>query len=174
MRLSPQPSCHFDLPCVLFEDGQGSERVRQLARRRFLVATIDFERLVVAGFGQFHAACVPVEVTQVPNRVRKRQGVECFTTDGNRFLVQGSRRSVSLHVTFDLSERPQRLDQVALDASLSKERDRLQHEPPRIGESLLLSGAIRLPPELDRGVSHHGSWLASFDCLPNVLTIRGP
>lgn len=45
-RLSPQPSCHSDRPRILFENGQRSERVRQLARRRFLVAAIDCDRLV--------------------------------------------------------------------------------------------------------------------------------
>lgn len=103
---------------------------------------------------------MPVEVTQVPDRVRKRKGVKCFATDGNRFLVQGASRSVTLHVTLDLGERPQRLHQIALDASLSKERGCLQHETPRIGESILSPRAIRLPPDLGCGVSHHTCLLA--------------
>ncbi len=90
-RFFPQPSRLFHLAGVFFEYRQRPKRVREVEWRRFLVAPVKCERLVVARLGQFRPTRILMDVTQMSNRVCQGERIAFFAANGDRFLVQGSR-----------------------------------------------------------------------------------
>ena len=87
-RFFPQLSCFRYLSCVVFEDLQPSDGVRKIQRRGTIVAAIEGEPFILTGLGEYHATCIPMDVTQMSHRVRQRERVVLVATDGDGLLVR--------------------------------------------------------------------------------------
>ena len=150
-RFFPQPSRLFHLAGVFFEYRQRPKRVREVEWRRFLVAPVKCERLVVARLGQFRPTRILMDVTQMSNRVCQGERIAFVAANGDRFLVQRSRCIATPQVSLDLAKPLECLHQFALHTSLATQRHRVGPIPMCVGRSILTPRAIRLSHELDDG-----------------------
>ena len=131
------------------------------------MGAINCERFLIARFGQFHAARVLVNVTQMPDGVCERERVAINPADGDRLIIELPRGIAIPHVALDLAESFEGLCQFALSACVTAESDRVGKIQMSDGQTILSSRALPLFHELYRRMRHRPLTLDSLRRLPH-------
>ena|GEM_PF-4973604 len=106
----------FGFAGVAFEDREASNGVGQIERRSLRMAAIDRQGFVIVGLRQNRASRVMVHVAEMPDRVRKLEGIVHLAAEGDCLFVMLLGRPCTRQTPLELSqilECPRQLGPVA-------------------------------------------------------------
>jgi hypothetical protein len=122
---------------MLSEYREGPNRIRQIERRRSLMAAIEGERLQVARLCQLQTPRILMDLAQMSNHVSQDKRIASLTGEVYRLLVQRARGSTSPKVSLNLAKSLERLYQLPQRPRLATHRDRFGQISLGIGQSIL-------------------------------------
>jgi hypothetical protein len=139
----------FDFSNLAFEERQRSNGVRQIERLGLLICAIKRERFLIAAFGQFHSARVPMDVSHMSHGMRELERVAFSAADGNGLFIKQQGHIAVSRVSFDLAQPFERYYQFAASSGLATERNSRSQTDACITRSILTA---RPPGLIYKGV----------------------